>query len=292
MSPLRAVRDGLGDESVRVAILVGLATVPFTVAFSWESAVPALEEGVSLGGSISGGALVLAGVIVGYYYNDRPTEASRAGSRAGLAASLGTILVYGADTVVTVASASWPWTAAAALLGPVVIGFGIALTVFVTMVSALGTDWVLTRLDGDRRADDLNADGSSRWWLAIAVNAVVAPVTLYTLWTAPEGGGELRVLGAAVLIFLTSNAALLGLFIDATEPGDPQTDWLPNVWAYVAGPIGAGVLAYSIAAARGVDFPPGYGQYGFFAACWLASAAYLVNKYRHRTNGRGPASTV
>lgn len=297
MSPLRTLRDGLGDESLRVAILVGLATVPFTVAFSWESVT---DEVVVLGGSISGGALLLAGLLVGYYYHGRQTEARRAGVWTGLAGSIGAIVVFGANSVATIATASWPWTAAAAVATPFTVAFGVGLTVLATALPAMGIDWVLTRLDRDRRvrepdsSDDANesdptssAGGISKWWVVIATYAILAPIALvYALWVQPESdAGVLLAMLLLLPVILLSAVALVALFVDATEPRKPS-EWLPRVRLYVGGPIAASGLVYLVALARGTDFPPGYGQYGYIAALWLAATAYLVNRRRHRASGR------
>lgn len=68
MFPLRYLHHGVTDESLRVAILVGLLSVPITVALSWE---PVADDATTIGGSISGEALLLAGLFVSYYYHDR-----------------------------------------------------------------------------------------------------------------------------------------------------------------------------------------------------------------------------
>ncbi|SDR29919.1 DUF5518 domain-containing protein [Natronobacterium texcoconense] len=282
MSPLRTLREGLGDDSLRVAIYLGLATVPFTVALSWD---PVSDGVVNIGGSISGEALLLAGLIVGYYYHDRPTEAKRAGIWAGLAGSIGTVIVFGANSSAAVASASWPWSAAAVVLTLAAVGFGVGFTVLLTTVVAMGLDWVLTRLDRNRRtAESKPGDNTSKWWIALAVYAVVAPVALgYLFGIAPES--DASVLLSVLLVFsvvILSLPTLVALFVDATAP---RSDWLPNVWLYVGGPIVAGVLVYLFATVRGWGFPPGYGQYAFLTALWVATAVYLVNRRRHRTDG-------
>lgn len=294
MPPLRTLRDGLGDEQLRIAILVGLATVPITVALSWESLTDAAD------GTVSGEALLLAGVFVGYYYNEQPTAARRAGIWAGLAGSLGALLVSGANSVSTmssaVGSAYWPW--ATVVLLPISVAFTVGFSVLVTALTAMGTDWVLTRLDRDRRVaepesrDDAIRTGRSKWRTAIAAYAGLAPVALsYALWLGPDSdaGIVISVLLLFVLVPL-SLVALVGLVADATEPR--AAGWLPSVWLYVGGPIGAGVLVYLVAAARGVGYPPGYGQYAFLGALWLAATAYLVNGYRYRRRGRRGVGAV
>lgn len=290
MPPLRTLRDDLGDERLRTAILVGLATVPFTVALSWESVS---DDGIVLGGTVSGGALLLAGILVGYYYNGRPTETRRAGIWTGLAGSLGTILVFGANSVTTITSASWPWTAVAAVLTPLTFGVGVVLTVVATTISAAGTDWLLTRLERDRRVVESEsrdiAARDSKWRFAIGAYAILAPVTLFVaLW--PDGVGVALSVLLLLPTVLLSVVTLVALFVDVTAPR-AATDWIPPVWLYVGGPIGVGVLVYLIAAVQEWGYPPGYGWYAFLGALWLAAAVYLVNSRRHRTNGRRSVST-
>lgn len=293
MSPLHSLYDGLRDESLRIAILVGLATVPFTVAFSLESTTDAV---VTLGGSISGAAIVPAALLVGYYYNGRPTDARRAGIWTGLAASIGTVLVFGASSITAIASTSWPLMVVAAALTPVVVGFGVGLTVLVTTLVTMSTDWALARLHRDRQMVERDADRSgedSRWWVAIPVYAVLTPMTLlYALWVQPEStvGVFLSVL-LLISVVVLSIVVLVALFVDATEPRGPRTDWVPNVWLYVGGPVGVAALVYLVATARGMGYPPGYGQYGFLIALWIASVIYFVNQRRHRVLD-GPAIGV
>ncbi|MFC4988696.1 hypothetical protein [Saliphagus infecundisoli] len=56
MDPVRFLREGLADDSLRTAILVGLATIPFTLVLSWE---PAAGDTVVVGGSVSGTPMLL-----------------------------------------------------------------------------------------------------------------------------------------------------------------------------------------------------------------------------------------
>ena len=291
-SPLRSLRDGLDDESLRIAILVGLATVPVTVALSW---APASADVFRIGGSISGEALLFAGLFVGYYYHGRETAARRAGIWTGLIGSLGTVVVFGANSVATIVAASWPRTAVAVLGTLVTLAFGIGFTVFATAIPAIGTDWVLTRLERDHRVVDPESeatvergDGATGRWLSIVGYAILVPVAFGSmLWLEPMGdGGALITVLLLVLTFFLSIATLVGLFVDATEPRDARTDWLPNVGLYVGGPIAAGALVYLITAVREWGYPAGNGWYGFVAALWLAATVYLVNTYRHERLGR------
>ncbi len=292
----RSLRGDLHDESLRVAIVVGLLTIPFTVWLSWESPTDGV---VSFGGSVSGESMVFAAILVGYYYNGRPTDARRAGIWTGLAASIGTMLVYGVNSVAAITTASWPWVAVAIAFTPVFVGLGVGFAILAMTLLTMGTDWVLSRLRDRRLVESETESGTetesgqdSRWWTVIAGYAVIAPVALgYALWVQPESGAGV---GLSVLllffIILLSTVALPALFIDATKPRSPQTDWIPNVWLYVGGPIAAAAVIYSVTSLQGLGYPPGYGQYGFLLALWVVAVVYLCNRRHHRVNGSRPAS--
>ncbi|NGM68691.1 hypothetical protein G6M89_06655 [Natronolimnobius sp. AArcel1] len=291
MSLFRSLRDRLSDESLRVAILIGLATVPITVVDSWESVT---GEASALGGTVSGSALLLAGVVVGYYYHGRETSARRAGIWTGLAGSLATIIIFGANSATTIAGTSWPWIVVTLVGSLVTLAIGVGLAVFITALVAIGTDWVLTRLEREHRVVDPESgataergEGALGWWLSIVGYAILAPITFGSLlWFEPASDGAALV--ALLLLFptvLLSVAAVIGLFVGVTAPRDARTEWFPRVWLYVGGPIGVGVLVYLFAAARGWGYPPGYAQYAFLAALWVAIVVYLVNKRRYQSNG-------
>lgn len=120
MRPIRALhtlRDGVTDDALRVAILVGLATIPVTLALSWNP----VTDNVVAGGSVSGAPLLLAGLLVGYYYSDRETESRRAGIWTGLAASIATVLVFVANAIVTIGSEPSRWAAVTVIGTPFIL---------------------------------------------------------------------------------------------------------------------------------------------------------------------------
>lgn len=286
MPPLRTLREGLTDESLRVAILVGLATVPFTVALSW---VSVSSDGVVAGGSISAGPILLAGLLVGYYYSGREPESRRAGIWTGVAGSIAVVLVFAANTIRTIGSAPRGWAVAAVIATPFAVAFAVGLVVALTALAAQFADWVRRRL-GQRRGSDTATAGSEtatgtdpKWRYAIAAYVLLAPAVLYSaLWVVPNAGAgvALSILGLLVLIPL-SVVVLVGLFVDATAPRTRDSEWLPNVWAYVGVPIATYALVYTAAALRGSINPAGDAAYGFMGALWLASLVYLGNRYRH-----------
>ncbi|MFC6769348.1 transposase, partial [Natrinema soli] len=64
MSPIRNTLADLTAERFRAAVLLGLVSIPFTVALSWESAPS----------SVSGTAVLAAGLLAGLHYGDRSAE--------------------------------------------------------------------------------------------------------------------------------------------------------------------------------------------------------------------------
>ena len=290
MAPVGELRDALTDDSLRFAILVGLASVPFTLALSWE---PLADGVVVLGGSIQGLPLLVAGLFVGYRYSDRETETRRAGIWAGLAASSGTVLVYAANAVASIGSMSPRVALLAVVLTPIVLALGVGVTVLVTTVCALVGDVVTTRVDRDRRTidasdDDGRRDAGSRWWGLLAVYAVAAPIVLgytlvgYEVWPTPEHVGWVLLSALAMIgLILYSVVAFVALFMDVTTPRDVDSSWFPRVWVYAGAPLAAYGLVSLEATLRGSENPAGDGLYAFLAALWVLAVVYLINKYRY-----------
>lgn len=293
MRLIQILRDDLTDESLRFAILVGLATVPFTLFLSWE---PVANDVVIVGSSISGTPLLIAGLVVGYRYSARATSSRRAGIWTGLAGSIAFVLLSTYNTVTTVGSASPAVTALAAVGFPFGIALGVGLTVLVTALCAQFANWVRTRLDRDHRTRDATeaadqASADSRWWRrAIVVYALVAPVVIgYALLVDPaDGAGFLLAAISMIALVPLSIVALVALFVDATAPRGAKADRIPNVWTYAGTPLGVYAVVYATAALRGSENPAGDGVYGFMAALWIASVAYLVFGSR---SVRAPSST-
>lgn len=139
MSLLQNALDTLADEELRLATLVGLASVPCTIILT-ES--PPSGDGIYIGGAVSGGALVLAGLVVGYLYSQRPTESRRAGIRTGLVGSIGLVLLYSYNTLTIVGTNSLEIDAIVVVLTLFAIVIGAGIAVLVVMVSARVGEWV------------------------------------------------------------------------------------------------------------------------------------------------------
>jgi len=272
---LKWLYDGLTDDSLRVALFAGLATVPFTLLLS---GVAVSDSTASV--SISGTPLFLAGLLVGYYYSDRETESSRAGTWTGLAGSIA-VIVATAISVATAIGAGSRAATIAVVVGPIFAALGVAVSVLVASIGAGIGGWVTTRLGRDRRvADEVVDPPSSKWLRFIAGYAFVAPAVFsYMLWGSPESGVGfvltfLSLLGLVVL----SIVAFVGLFIEVTAP---RTDWLPTIWLYVGAPFGVAAIVYAEATVRGSIYPTGDAMYGFFGGLWLTAVGYLFQRWRH-----------
>lgn len=93
MSSLQSLREDLTDESLRFAILLGLVSIPFTLLLSSGSASMSSGD-IDISSSVAGEPLLLAGLLVGYRYSNRPTESRRAGLWTGLVGSIAAVLVF------------------------------------------------------------------------------------------------------------------------------------------------------------------------------------------------------
>jgi len=142
---LRALRADLTSESYRPAVLAGLASVPFTVALSWELVVDGMYVA---GGTVSGLPLVLAGLFVGYLCGGRDIEAGRAGFVAGIAGSGAVAVLYVLNLLTTVAAEPTGVVVFAAVATPFLLVLGALLCGVVTMVAAILSGWATTRRSG------------------------------------------------------------------------------------------------------------------------------------------------
>ncbi|MFO7833284.1 MAG: hypothetical protein R6V31_04340 [Halohasta sp.] len=268
------------DDSFRVAIAAGLASVPVSLLLSWDSLS---GEAAATGPEFDGLALLVAGVLVGSYYHGRSTSTGRAGLWTGLTGGLAALIVFGLPTLAAITSAAADRTGIVLVLAVGTAVLGVGLSVAVTVAAALGTDWVRRRVDPDRRRrQSVDADGHSersRWWLAVVGYAVLAPIWLAILLWPAEVGFGLSFASAAGL-FSCSIVAFVGLFLDTTAPRRPE-GWQPTWWRYVGVPPAvAGVVALA-STLRGAGYPAGDGLFGFYAALAAVAVVYAANRRRH-----------
>ncbi|WP_226039502.1 DUF5518 domain-containing protein [Natrinema sp. DC36] len=302
MSPIRNTLADLTAEWFRAAVLLGLASIPFTVALSWESAPS----------SVSGTAVLAAGLLAGLHYGDRsaenddvgpiegyrygkrPAASHRAGAVAGVVGSVPAVLRVIAHMLDLAWSLSGWRTVIAVVLLPVAIPIVVGLFALSGAIGAYVGDWLATRVDRARdRARSrvtANSDGDiSGWWRWVAAYIFFAPaVLLYVFGVQPEGGAgfALSVLALFVLVPFSVVAAV-ALFEDAVtlrEAGcvrKMEQDWTPNYWAYVGAPLGIYALVSLLATVLESANPSGDGVYGFIVALWLSAIVYLNGRRRH-----------
>ena len=268
------------DDSLRVAIAVGLASVPVSILLSWNS----LSGAAATGPEFDGLALLAAGVIVGSYYHGRSTPTRRAGLWTGLTGGLAALIVFGVPTLGMIASPS-ETPGIFLVFAPVVAVLGVGLSVGVTAVVALGTDWVLERVDPDqRRRESVDADGQptgSRWWVPVVLYAIVGPVWLAVLlWPDPDAFGFGLSFLSAVGLFACSIAAFVGLFLDSTASRAANA-WQPSWWRYVAVPPAVAGLVYLAATVSDSGYPAGDAMFGFYIALAAVAVVYAVARHRH-----------
>jgi len=283
------------DEALRVAIAAGLASIPVSLLLSWDSLA---GDAAATGAEFDGLALLAAGVAVGYYYHDRPTSTTRAGLWTGLTGGLAALVVFGRSGLAAVVSASPERAGVLVVVTAVFAVLSVGLSVGVAVVAASGTDWLLGRVDPETRiqepadADRHQSDGDrqpdrSRWWLAVVVYAVLAPIWLaILLWPGAAFGFGISFLSALGL-FVCSLVAFVGLFLDATAPRAADA-WRPTWWLYVGvPPTIAGVVTLA-STLQDAGYPAGDGIFGFYAALAAVAVVYAANRRRHGRRLVGP----
>ena len=111
----------LTEPELRLATAIGLVSALLTVPLSWRTVT---DESLVAGGTISGGAFIVAGFLVGYLYYDRSTSRRRASTRTGLAASIGLVVVYLATMFSTLTVSSLRAALFTVVGTPIAIVFG------------------------------------------------------------------------------------------------------------------------------------------------------------------------
>lgn len=141
---LHTLRRDMTDPSFRTAVLLGLVSVPLTVALSWELVVDPVQ---AAGGTFQGIPLIVAAVIAGYLYHDRAEDRVRVGLITGIMASLAIAILYLSNVVTTLGAESWvSWVALIAT--PILLVLGVALCGVIGMVGAIIGDWMRARFSG------------------------------------------------------------------------------------------------------------------------------------------------
>ncbi|OLZ39615.1 transposase [Natrinema saccharevitans] len=296
MPPLRNTLADLTDERFRTAVLLGLASIPFTVVLSWESAPT----------SFSGEAVVVAGLFAGLHYTDRAAgngdvgllEAVRYGKRPAVSRRAGVVAgVVGSAPAIgweIASTAELVWTlsgwqkAVAVVALPIVVPFLVALFGLGGGVGAAVGDWLGGRIDRNRdgassRAVPDAAADDSRWWWLIAAYVVVAPaVLLYVFGVRPDSDAGLLVAILSLLALVPFAALVVGaLFKDAASHGGAGRGWMLNYWTYLGASLGTYAVAYLAARVVRSTNPSGVGAYAFLIALWISSVVYLDHRRRY-----------
>ncbi len=148
MIPSRTL-DDLRDERFRTAVLLGVASIPFTVGYNW----------ILTPDPISATPLVVACVLAGYHYHSRSIRGTRAGAVTGIVGGIpivvwnaGTGLVgwWGNPVLVDAVGNSW-------LMAVISVGAAVAtllimpiVLLFVGMACGFVGDWLHEHLDTTR----------------------------------------------------------------------------------------------------------------------------------------------
>lgn len=218
-------------------------------------------------------------------YHDRPTHGRRASVGAGLAASMALAVISLFNTVSTLGVSSLRATVFAVVGTPIAIVAGVAVTVVLVRVSAVGGDRFAAVRSWrtevrNSRSERRHGATDSKWWRYVAAYVVIAPVTAGYLF-GTDYLGSLGVLLGIPLMFVTVIAAVIALvsvYKDAKRFHESGSTWIPNVTVYVGVPVAAFVVGHYAADFNAWEAP--VSMLGFLGACWIAAVVYLLDRRR------------
>ncbi|SEM04478.1 DUF5518 domain-containing protein [Haloferax larsenii] len=272
----------LVEPELRLATAIGLVSALLTVALSWRTVT---DESLVAGGTISGGAFVVAGFLVGYLYYNRPTSRCRASTRTGLAASVGLVIVYLATMFSTLSTSSLRATIFTVVGTPIAIVLGVVIVVFFVRVTAFIGDRLAAVRSWraevkDTTSGDWRGTGNSKWPKYVVLYVLLLPVAAGCYFSInPQS--IVSILFAIVLLLVTYIAAallLVAVYKDAEQLHESNSPWIPNVAAYVGAPFAAFILGYYVAEFNAWDAP--VEALSFLGVCWLVAASYLLDRKR------------
>lgn len=277
----------LTEPELRFATAVGLVSALLTVALSYRTVT---DESVTAGGTVAGGPFVVAGVLVGYHYYGRSTSRRRAGTRTGLAASSGLVIVYLATMLSTLSVSSLRPALFTVVGTPIAIVLGSVIVVLVVRVAAVIGDrlaavrsWRATVKE--TTDDDWRGTRDAKWPTCVAVFVSAAPVTAgYFAALRPQSA--IGTLVGVLLLLFTFIAAVLvpvAVYKDAEQLHKSNSPWIPHVGAYVGIPVAAFVLGQYAAERTAWNAP--VEALSFLGVCWLTAVVYLLD--RRRSVGTG-----
>lgn len=294
MPPIRNTLADLTADRFRTAVFAGTASIPLTIALSWESAPS----------SVSGTAVFVAGLLVGFRYSDRsaenyrvgplagyrydkrPSESCRAGVLTGLIGSVPAAIWQPGP----LRSSLWFELNESAVVGAVslLIAAIIVVVAFVLLgvVGATVGEWLAERVDRTRERAPSQAgsdqDGSGRWRY-VAAYVLFAPIGSLPLLEVWPANGIATAVAVVLLLVLVpfSVVTFVALSGDVIVRREVERDWVPNYWVYVGAPLGGYALVYFAATLHRSGNPSGDGVFGFLVALWLSAVVYLTNRHRY-----------
>ena len=272
----------LVEPELRLATAIGLVSALLTVPLSWRTVT---DESLVAGGTISGGAFVVAGFLVGYLYYNRPTSRRRASTRTGLAASGGLVIVYLATMFSTLSTSSLRATIFTVVGTPIAIVLGVVIVVFFVRVTAFIGDRLAAVRSWraevkDTTSEDWRGTSNSKWLKYVVLYVLVMPVAA-GFYFSINPQSIVSILFAIVLLLVTYIAAallLVAVYKDAEQLHESNSPWIPNVAAYVGAPFAAFILGYYVAEFNAWDAP--VEALSFLGVCWLVAASYLLDRKR------------
>ena len=272
----------LTEPELRLATAIGLVSALLTVPLSWRTVT---DESLVAGGTISGGAFIVADFLVGYLYYDRSTSRRRASTRTGLAASIGLVVVYLATMFSTLTVSSLRAALFTVVGTPIAIVFGIIIVVFVVRVAAFIGDRLAAVRSWraevkDTMSQDWQGTSDSKWPKYVALYVLAAPVTAgYFFGLRPQSAaGTLFGVLMLLLTYIAAILVLVAVYKDAEQLYESNSLWIPNVVAYVGTPVAAFILGYYAAEINAWDAP--VEVLSFLGVCWLAAVIYLLDRRR------------
>ena len=283
MSLPSSLRQTLTDPQHRLAVFLGIASAPVTVALSWTAVTDATY---AAGGNLSGVAFVAVGLITGYVYHDRTVDRRDVGIAAGVAASSGLLVVYVANLATSIDLSSPGFTALLLAVTPVLIVLAGAMSVIVVLVSTIIGDRIAAVRSWRAEAGTVSrtpreTDREGKTWKRPRLTYLgILPVTAVYVFALDSNsiiGGLLAVLLLVSTVVLAV-LVIVGIYKDAERLHEQGEPWIPNVVAYVGFPAVAFVIVYSVATFNGWDAPAAIAQYAFLGVLWIAVVVYTYDR--------------
>ena len=295
MSLPSSLSQTLTDPQHRLAVLLGIASAPVTIALSWNAVTDATYIA---GGNLSGVVFVVVGLIAGYVYHDRAVDRRDVGIAAGVTASSGLIVVYVANLATSIDVSSPGFTALLLIATPFLIVLAGAISVVVVMVSTVICDRIAAVRSWRAEAGTMSETSPETARNGVTLKRArlayfgIVPVTVVYVFALDSNsiiGGLLAVLLLLSTVVLAV-IVIVAMYKDAERLHEQGVSWIPNVVAYVGFPVAAFVIVYSIATFNAWDAPAAIAQYGFLGVLWIAVVVYTYERRQSLENSQHRSS--